>query len=63
LIETIKRTKPDGILTTPIYGRKEIALLSGKTGVKAIVIPSDVGTTAETGDWFSFMDTVLSSLK
>jgi len=63
LIESIKRTKPDGILTTPNYGRKEIALLSGKTGVKAIVVPSDVGAGAGTGDWFSFMDTVLSSLK
>lgn len=63
LIETIKRTKPDGILATPSYGRREVDLLAGKTGVRAIVVPSDVGATAGTGDWFSFMDMVLSSLK
>lgn len=63
VIETIKRTKPDGILTTPYYGRKEVDLLSGKTGLKAIVVPPDVGATVGAGDWFSFMDMVLSSLK
>jgi zinc/manganese transport system substrate-binding protein len=63
LIETINRTKPDGILVTPTYGRREVDLLSRKTGVNAIVVPSDVGATAGTGNWFSFMDAVLSSLK
>jgi zinc/manganese transport system substrate-binding protein len=62
LIETITRIKPDGILATPSYGRREVDLLSGKTGVKAIVVPADIGATEGTGDWFSFMDTVLSSL-
>jgi zinc/manganese transport system substrate-binding protein len=63
MIETIKRTKPDGILTTAHHGRREVDLVSGKTGVKSIVVPSDVGAAAGAGDWFSFMDTVLSSLK
>jgi ABC-type Zn uptake system ZnuABC Zn-binding protein ZnuA len=63
LVETIKRTKPDGILTTPSYGRRELDLLSRKTGVKAIVVSPDVGAASGADDWFSFMDQVLSSLR
>jgi zinc/manganese transport system substrate-binding protein len=63
LVETIKRTKPDGILTTPSYGRRELDLLSRKTGVKTIVVSPDVGAASGAEDWFSFMDQVLSSLR
>lgn len=62
LIETIKRTKPDGILTTPNYGRKEVDLLAQKTGVRGVIIPHDVGAAPGAGDWFSFMDQTLSAL-
>jgi zinc/manganese transport system substrate-binding protein len=63
LIETIKRTKPDGILTTTHYGRREVDLLSGKTGAKVIVVPSDVGSDGRGTDWFALMDQLLSSLE
>jgi len=63
LIETIRQTKPDGILTTPYFARREEDFLSRKTGIKVIVVPHDVGTTAVAKDWFSLMDQVLSSLE
>jgi zinc/manganese transport system substrate-binding protein len=63
LIETIRQTKPDGILTTPYYGHREEDFLSQKTGIKVIVVPHDVGAMAVAKDWFSLMDQVLSSLK
>jgi zinc/manganese transport system substrate-binding protein len=62
LIETIRESRPNGILTTPIYGRKEVDFLAQKTGVRGIVIPHDVGATPGAKDWFSFMDQALSAL-
>ena len=62
LIETIRESRPDGILTTPIYGRKEVDFLAQKTGVRGIVVPHDVGATPGAKDWFSFMDQTLSAL-
>ena len=63
LIETTKKTKIDGILVTPSYGKEEAEALSKKTGVRVIIIPQDVGSVPGTNEWFSFMDTVLSSLQ
>jgi ABC-type Zn uptake system ZnuABC Zn-binding protein ZnuA len=63
LIEIIKKTRVDGILVTPSYGKEEAEALSKKTGVRVIIIPQDVGSVPGTNDWFSFMDTVLSSLQ
>jgi zinc/manganese transport system substrate-binding protein len=63
LIESMRRSKPDGIITTTYYGKNEINALSEKTGVKSIVIPHDVGSVSGTNDWFSLMDTVLKSLQ
>jgi zinc/manganese transport system substrate-binding protein len=62
LIETIKESHPNGILTTPIYGRKEVDFLAQKTGVRGVIIPHDVGATPGARDWFSFMDQTLSAL-
>jgi zinc/manganese transport system substrate-binding protein len=63
LIESMKKTRPDGILVTPFYGTEEAEALSKKTGVRVIIIPQDVGSLSGTNNWFSFMDNVLSSLK
>jgi zinc/manganese transport system substrate-binding protein len=63
LIAAIKRSKPDGIITTGYYGKDEIKALSPKTGIKSIVIPHDVGCAPGINDWFSLMDTVLKSLQ
>lgn len=62
LIETIKETRPAGILMTPYYGRREADFLTQKTGVRSIVVPHDVGATPGAKDWFSFMDQALSAL-
>ena len=62
LIGTIRESRPNGILTTPIYGRKEVDFLAGKTGVRGIVIPHDVGATPGAQNWFTFMDQALSAL-
>ncbi|MBI5454022.1 MAG: zinc ABC transporter substrate-binding protein, partial [Deltaproteobacteria bacterium] len=63
LIENISKTKPDGILTTAFYGKKEVEFLSGKTGVKGIVVPHEVGSQDDIKDWFTLMDRVIKSLK
>lgn len=62
LIETIKETRPDGILLTPYYGRREADFLTHKTGVRSIILPHDVGAVSGAKDWFSFMDQTLSAL-
>ncbi len=63
LLESMKRTRPEGILTTQIFGKKESETVSMKSGVKVILLPNDVGSMPGTSDWFAFMDKVLSSLK
>jgi zinc/manganese transport system substrate-binding protein len=62
LIGTIRESHPNGILTTPIYGHKEVDFLAQKTGVRGVVIPHDVGAMPGATDWFSFMDQTLSAL-
>lgn len=63
LIEDMKRSKPDGILTTALYGKKESEALSVKTGARVIVLPNDVGAGKGLDDWFAFMDAALNSLQ
>jgi zinc/manganese transport system substrate-binding protein len=63
LVEDMKKSKPDGILTTGVYGKKESESLSTKTGVRVILLPNDVGAGKGTDDWFSFMDGALTSLR
>jgi zinc/manganese transport system substrate-binding protein len=63
LIERMKATKPDGILTTSFYGKRESETISLKTGVKVVTMPADVGTMQGADDWFSFMDRVVTSLQ
>ena len=62
LMEDMKKSRPDGILTTSLYGKKEAESLSTKTGVRVIVLPNDVGAGKGTADWFAFMDATLKSL-
>jgi zinc/manganese transport system substrate-binding protein len=63
LIELMKKTKPDAILTTSYYGTKEVSFLSQKTGIKYKVVPHDVGATEKCKDWFSLIDQVLITLE
>jgi zinc/manganese transport system substrate-binding protein len=63
LIETMKRSKPDSIITTAYSGKDEVNALTQRTEVKSIVIPHDVGSAPSVNDWFSLMDAVLKSLQ
>jgi zinc/manganese transport system substrate-binding protein len=63
LIESMKKSRPDGILSTSFYGKKESESISVKTGVKVITLPADVGNMKGTDDYFSFMDKVMAALR
>ncbi|MEN6623801.1 MAG: zinc ABC transporter substrate-binding protein [Smithella sp.] len=63
LMEYMKKVKPDGIITTAYYGRKEVDSLAKKNGIKSIVVPHDIGSAPNTADWFTLMDNVLKSLQ
>lgn len=63
MIVNIKKTKPDAIIATVVAGKKEVEALSLKTGVRAVVLPHDVGATETSKDWFSLMDEVLKALE
>jgi zinc/manganese transport system substrate-binding protein len=62
LVADMRREPPAGILATAYQGRKEAEALSARTGVKAIVMPHDVGALPGTDDWFGFMDRVIALL-
>jgi len=63
LVENMKKTMPDGILTTPYYGKREVEALSRMTGAKAIMVPHDVGSVPGANDWFGLMDHALQALR
>lgn len=63
LIETMKTARPDAILTTVYYPRRDVEFLSERTGVRYITIPHDVGVVPGASDWFLLMDHVLTLLE
>jgi len=63
LVQQMKASRPDAILTTGYFGKKESDSVSAQTGVKVVSLPADVGAMRGTEDWFSFMDTVLELLR
>lgn len=63
LVSRMNVTKPDGILSTSYFGKKEVEFLSKKTGVRSIIVPHDVGSAPGIKDWFSLMDAVFSALE
>lgn len=63
LLALISREKPDAILSTSFSPRKEVDFLFRKSGVRAVVVPADVGGTPEAKDWFSLMDQVLGMMR
>ncbi|MFB3850844.1 MAG: metal ABC transporter substrate-binding protein [Acidobacteriota bacterium] len=62
LLETMKNTKIDIILTTNVIGEKEAKYLSEKSGSRMAVIPVDVGGTPNATDWISMVDSVLKTI-
>jgi zinc/manganese transport system substrate-binding protein len=63
LIESMRASRPDRILTTVYNGGKDSDSLSRKTGIKAVKVPHDVGSVPAARDWFSLMDAVMTSLQ
>ncbi|MCM8816877.1 MAG: metal ABC transporter substrate-binding protein [Candidatus Omnitrophica bacterium] len=62
IIDTINNTKPDAILVNVYSPKKPVEFVAGKTGLKTILVPHDVGSLPQTQDWFSFMDKVITLL-
>ena len=62
LLQKIKAERPDLILCTNVIGGKEVDYLSKSSGVRGATVPQDVGGTAETKDWFSFVDSILREI-
>ncbi|MBI5234788.1 MAG: zinc ABC transporter substrate-binding protein [Deltaproteobacteria bacterium] len=63
LTASLAKERPDAMLTTSYYGKKEVAFISAKTGIRGIVVPHEVGSRSDINDWFSLMDSVIESLK
>jgi zinc/manganese transport system substrate-binding protein len=62
IIETINLTKPQAVLITTYTPLKPVNFISEKTSLKIIIMPHDVGSLANTDDWFSFMERTISLL-
>lgn len=63
LLEMVQRDDPDGILAMLHYGRKESEAFGARSGLRVIILPSDVGSMPATDTWFDFMDKTLSALQ
>lgn len=62
LAKSVTQDKPDAILTTSFYGKKEVQFLSERTGVKGIILPHEVGCLDGIGDWFTLIDKIIETL-
>lgn len=62
LIYSINKLKPDAIINTEYQNQTIPRFIAGKTGVKRITVPHDIGADG-TKDWFSLMDSVIRSLE
>jgi zinc/manganese transport system substrate-binding protein len=62
LMELSKRVRLDGILTTSSSPRKAPDFIAGRTGLKVIMLPQDVGAVPGAVDWFSLMDLIIAAL-
>ena len=52
LIDLSRQAKPDAILTTAYHSRQQADALSSRTGLTVIMVPHEVGSTAQVKDWF-----------
>jgi zinc/manganese transport system substrate-binding protein len=62
LIGLMRREGVKEILMESFYPRNTVDLVAQKAGAKALVMPSDVGATAEIKDYFGLVDAVLAKL-
>ncbi|HWE29286.1 MAG TPA: metal ABC transporter substrate-binding protein [Polyangia bacterium] len=62
LIAFMRREGAKVILMESFYPRNTVELVAQKAGAKALVMPSDVGATPETKDYFALVDEVVQKL-
>ena len=62
LIGLMRREGVKEILMESFYPRNTVELVAQKAGAKALVMPSDVGATAEIKDYFGLVDAVVQKL-
>jgi zinc/manganese transport system substrate-binding protein len=62
LIGFMRREGVKLILMESFYPRNTVELVADKAGAKALVMPSDVGATAEIKDYWSLVDAVVQKL-
>ena len=62
LIGFMRREGVKVILMESFYPRNTVELVAQKAGAKALVMPSDVGATAEIKDYFALVDAVVQKL-
>jgi zinc/manganese transport system substrate-binding protein len=62
LINLMRREGVKVILMESFYPRNTVELVAQKAGARALVIPSDVGATAEIKDYFGLVDAVVGKL-
>ena len=62
LAAVVKSAGVKGVLVENYYDRRSADQLRDLTGVKAIVIPGDVGGTKDASDWVSYVDVLVRSL-
>ncbi len=63
LVEVMKKSPPDAIITTGYQNSRNVSSLSGRTGIRSLVVPHDVGADPAARDWVSLMDRVIETLK
>jgi zinc/manganese transport system substrate-binding protein len=62
LIGLMRREGVKDILMESFYPRNTVDLVAQKAGARTLVMPSDVGATAEIKDYFALVDAVISKL-
>ena len=62
LIGLMRRENVKLILMESFYPRNTVELVADKAGAKALVMPSDVGATAEIKDYWTLVDQVIQKL-
>jgi zinc/manganese transport system substrate-binding protein len=62
LIGLMRREAVKIILMESFYPRNTVELVAGKAGARVLVMPSDVGATAEIKDYFGLVDAVVQKL-
>lgn len=62
VIDIMKRDKVGVILMEVFYDEKPARFVASQTGATVVTVPNSVGGSAEAGDYFGLMDTIIGKL-